>query len=50
MEGIKEYNKYESYTEETIDPQINPTTKRKIDSMSLYKIGPGKGIFIKAAD
>jgi hypothetical protein len=50
MNNILNYNKYEAFIEEPLDPTIRPDTAEEVDAIPIYKLGQVKVIYIKAED
>jgi hypothetical protein len=50
MNDILNYNKYEAFIEESLDPTLIPDTVEEVEAIPLYKLGQGKVIYIKAED
>jgi hypothetical protein len=50
MKEVLEFNKYEAFIEEPLDPTIIPDSEEEVDAIPVYKLGQEKVIFIKAED
>jgi hypothetical protein len=50
MKEFENFNNYESFIEEPLDPSIRPDIVEEVDAIPVYKLGQGKVIFIKAED